>query len=1036
MLHEEDFGVGDNCVTERVAKHRARAEAYPTEIHDRKIGRHVVIEEIGRGGMGEVYLAYDPKLQREVALKRLRRKPLGNDGKARFEQEARAMAKLSHPNVVSVYDVESLDNGQLVLVMEYVSGPTLRNWLRTPRPWRDVLAQFLDAGRGLAAAHRAGLLHRDFKPANVLVSHDVAKVTDFGIAKRAKDASGSLSFAASGELPGEADEEDLTREGEVLGTPRYMAPEQHRGNELTEAVDQFAFCVALWEALTQSAPYAGEGLAKQKHEGPPQWPTSCGPRWLGDALRRGLAPRPEERWTGMHELLGVLSEKLHGRHKRWIWLVGAAGLAGVTGVSSYYTQSSGPSPCSGAELQLERQWGQAARASVREGLTSIDVGYAASVWERADHRLDTYAAAWVDSYRSACEASARKEQSEAMMDLRVGCLDRGKQSLGAIVEALGKADAEVLRNADSMLDTLPDLERCSNIAALQESTRPPAPSEVEAVRKARAAVAAANVARIGGDQAESTAQLARARALVDAVEYGPLRTEFQLARAELLLDQGDWTTADEALRSALRSAVEVHDWENTARAAAGLINTVGGGLGRPNDVLILRNVAESAAKGSSLLEAEVHSAISNALLEASDLEGAEHEARAALQKRIAELGAEHRRVASSRNNLGGVLRHQGRYQEAEDEFRVVITMLTESLGPDHPSIAVARNNLASLLHVRGRLQEAEAEIRLAQSVRKRSLGERHLLYGAGKLTLADILADARRIEEATTEAREGRAIIEAAVGGKHIKAGLAANTVGRIMIRSGRAREAEEAFRQYLEVLREIYGNEHPVLGNAYMNLAVAMRHLDELEEAERTLLETERIWTSAYGANHANLQGLHNNLGNLYLDMKRFEEARASFERSLEIGALVLDPDDPVLLDARGSIADALVELGDLDRAEAERRYVVERLAAERSPDDPKLAIARSRLAELLLRRAGDEEALTLATAAHTQGRADGLSAAERGEITMTLAESMEAASGKSVRVTSRARAEDALQFFAQAGPGGRSGVERARAWLRTHPP
>lgn len=192
-----------------------------------KIGRYVVLEEIGRGGMGSVYRAYDPELQREVALKQLRAKALGVEGRARLEQEARAMASLSHPNVLSIYDIEVLDDGQLVLVMEYVDGPTLRaRSEQTSRPWQEVLRPFLGAGRGLAAAHAAGIVHRDFKPANVLITTGVAKVTDFGLAKRSKGLSGS-SLSGSNDNWEKVGEHDLRRAGEVVGsTPRYMAPEQ------------------------------------------------------------------------------------------------------------------------------------------------------------------------------------------------------------------------------------------------------------------------------------------------------------------------------------------------------------------------------------------------------------------------------------------------------------------------------------------------------------------------------------------------------------------------------------------------------------------------------------------------------------------------------------------------------------------------------------------------------------------------------------------------------------------------------------------
>ncbi len=262
------------------------------------LGRFVVLEEVGRGGMGRVLRAYDPKLQREVALKVLRGEMLRGEGHARLVREAQAMARLSHPNVVAVYDVEDTPRG-VVLVMELVDGVTLQRWLRTERAWREVLASFVDAGRGLAAAHAQGLLHRDFKPANVLVASDGrVKVTDFGLAKSAPDGPASIQ-RASASFPSvdpsllESSEvsiaDELTHAGTVIGTPKYMAPEQHCGEPLDAAVDQYAFCVVLWEALAGVWPFAPPGsepepererddpyrdVVRRKLAGPGAWPTS------------------------------------------------------------------------------------------------------------------------------------------------------------------------------------------------------------------------------------------------------------------------------------------------------------------------------------------------------------------------------------------------------------------------------------------------------------------------------------------------------------------------------------------------------------------------------------------------------------------------------------------------------------------------------------------------------------------------------------------------------------------------------------------
>ncbi|HWB76925.1 MAG TPA: serine/threonine-protein kinase [Nannocystaceae bacterium] len=250
------------------------------------IDRFEIRARIGGGALGVVFAAWDPRLEREVAIKLLRS---ASGGPERLLAEARAMAKLSDANVVTVHEVGVVED-RVLLVMERIHGGTLRGWIDArERGWREIVATFVAAGRGLAAAHRVGLVHRDFKPDNVLVAGDPPTrvlVTDFGLARSADDRD-----APAG-----------------VGTPAYMAPEQHDGAAVGAAADQFAFCVALYEALWRRRPFAGEELARDKAEGrviaPPR--NSTIPAWLRDAVLRGLSPTPAERWPHMDALCRVL----------------------------------------------------------------------------------------------------------------------------------------------------------------------------------------------------------------------------------------------------------------------------------------------------------------------------------------------------------------------------------------------------------------------------------------------------------------------------------------------------------------------------------------------------------------------------------------------------------------------------------------------------------------------------------------------------------------------------------------------------------
>ncbi len=329
-----------------------------------RIGRYVVRGELGRGGMGRVLRAHDPKLNREVGLKEVQRDELGSLGARRLVAEARAMAKLSHPNVVPVYDVIELADDHVVVVMEYVDGQTLTKWLQEPRPWREVIAHFVQAGRGLAAAHAAGLLHRDFKPDNVLVGRDGrVRVTDFGLAREiVPEATEELEPATLvGSLP-------PTGPGSIVGTLGYLAPERLFGAPADRSTDQYAFCVALWEALFGERPFKGRTVLEQASSvsaGPPTPPivTPEVPATLIETVKRGLSKNADKRWPDMESLLAALEAEAEQRvqpRSRWrpVWMaaggvaaVGAVAIALVLSTKQDTSQPTVPPPASPATVQ-------------------------------------------------------------------------------------------------------------------------------------------------------------------------------------------------------------------------------------------------------------------------------------------------------------------------------------------------------------------------------------------------------------------------------------------------------------------------------------------------------------------------------------------------------------------------------------------------------------------------------------------------------------------------------------------------------------
>jgi len=284
-----------------------------------RLGRYVVLGRLGAGGMGVVYAAWDPELDRRVAVKLLHRRVGGTDGPARMLREAQALARLQHENVLAVHDVGQIDD-RVFVATELVPGGTLAAWLAGHPPFREVLRVFEKAGRGLQAAHAAGLVHRDFKPENVLLGPESrVRVVDFGLARTDTSDERTATGSSSGSLLASP----LTQVGAIVGTPAYMAPEQHAGDAVGPAADQFAFAVALWEGLYGERPFAGTTVQAVRAEvlagrirPAPRGPV---PRRLQGLLARALEVAPERRYPSMEALLAALVRAFSAWHDRACW---------------------------------------------------------------------------------------------------------------------------------------------------------------------------------------------------------------------------------------------------------------------------------------------------------------------------------------------------------------------------------------------------------------------------------------------------------------------------------------------------------------------------------------------------------------------------------------------------------------------------------------------------------------------------------------------------------------------------------------------
>ena len=488
------------------------------------VGRYVVLDVLGRGGMGVVYAAYDPELDRKVALKLLRPDAAteGSLGSARLLREAQAMAKLSHPNVITVHDVGTIGEDVFV-AMEFVAGTTLDDWREaSKREWREILDVFIQAGRGLAAAHQVGLVHRDFKPENVMVGEDGrVRVMDFGLARPSGSVTGLTEALEGAEdivdstsTSSKLLDTPMTVTGAVMGTPAYMSPEQHLGHETDARADQFSFCVALYESLYGMRPFAGENLAslafqvvQGKVREPPRDASAPGSVWR--VIQRGLSRRSTERYENMGALLEQLERDPTALRKRGLLGVGFVAALGL-GAYGLSVAGSAANTCEGGEHKLAGAWDDEVRAQVKSTFEASGLSFADDAFARAEVLLDGYTDRFLASYLDACEATqVRGEQSPALMDRRMACLDARRVELEALTTALTTADTELIAKAPQAITSLSSLAPCNDLEALTRAVPLP---EDSATR----------------DKVEDLdLRLARIKGMYEAAQYEPARAETQ-----------------------------------------------------------------------------------------------------------------------------------------------------------------------------------------------------------------------------------------------------------------------------------------------------------------------------------------------------------------------------------------------------------------------------------------------------------------------------------------------------------------------------
>jgi len=723
----------------------AQQPAPSLDLHEGgRIGRFRVQHVLGRGGMGIVVAATDDDLDRTVAVKVVASFGAGGSSarsQSRLLREARALARISHPNVITVHEVGTVGE-DVFLAMEYIDGGTLGEWVeRDDRSWREIVRSWIAAGRGLAAAHAAGLVHRDFKPANVLVSRDERiVVTDFGIV--------GLDPGATTDNESQPDDSALTRPGALIGTPRYMAPEQHGTNDVDPRADQFAFCVSLWEAIYREHPFDADSTAAMVGaviEGRirPAPETIAAPSQLRRILERGLSREPSLRYPAI-ELLLVDLERLLGAGRRRRWSIGATlALGGVLALgyaSGRRQEPTADEDCAEARGDWSDVWDKPTRAGVETAFVASDDPAVRLSWQPFESALDAYAADADDAHVEVCRSAREADVDPVVIAVRQHCLRRSRAAVAALTELLAAGNDAVLRMALESVAALPRVQRCS-LPEVQLPELHVPEALARDVKTIDGVTAKALVYGQSGEYEAALQLLERYQDSVDALGHHPTEARFYSALGSVHLSV-DAAKAERALQRAYVAASRVGDPDGTVHAAR-LLATIGR---HPERAAFWADVAVAFSERAGLVPGmELASARAIAAQSAGDVEQAEHWFNEAL--RMCDTAAER---SEAHGNLGAFYGQRGRSEEARHHMTLAERGAASYFGKRHPHTLRWQVNLVALDVIDGNLDDALAGAQVLLEAQKAVLPPDHhelaITHG--------IIATGLRADKRLTEARE------------------------------------------------------------------------------------------------------------------------------------------------------------------------------------------------------------------------------------------------------------------------------------------
>lgn len=789
-----------------------------SRLHSRErgalLGRYVVLSLLGAGGMGEVYTAYDPALDRRIALKVLRPQfDKGSMSTARglLLAEAQSLAKLSHPNIVAVYDVGTFDD-DVYLAMEYVEGTTLTERLRESYTLVEIVDTFVAAGRGLEAAHAAGIVHRDFKPDNVILGKDGRpRVIDFGIAQQAT-----------------AHDADT-----ISGTPAFMAPEQFRRGKVGPAADQFSFAVALYIAVFKQYPFAGDdedtvtlNIVEGKVRPPPA--NSGVPTGVRDAILRALSRKPEARHASLGDLLVAIKPPPRRRRRVYALAAGVPLAAAATIAVVMLRGSDAAEPCRGFEGELTGIWDPARKLALQAKVE-------ADAWPTIEKLFDTYAKDWTHNKQSACRATAvTREQTPLVLERRMACLDTRLRELDATVAiaAAGIASRRVIDIGSNLRSP----GSCANLAALAPVPATAPPSAIATVEAGIAAIRAKRLAgEFRGARNGAEGVISNARALGWIAGIARALVERGLSEAA----DGDPKAARETLFEAVRSGEVGRDPASEAAAWIGLVSVEAGGLRQPSEALRWAKHAENAlanAGNDQEQQGELLHSIAGALRVLDrDVEALDHERRALALLEHA-FGPRHARVANQRAAVATALRHVGNLDEAIREAESALQMLEELAGFVHPYVASLLNGLALTYDEAGRIEDARRALERAITISELELGDTHLRLANPLMNLVALERRAGHVEAAENLWERAYAIRVANLGNNHPDVARALH--GKMLDRINRGLDDEARALVNEVVTRQRARTDAIELSSALALRCELERRANNLDEARATCAE------------------------------------------------------------------------------------------------------------------------------------------------------------------------------------------------------